>query len=80
PATTVPLEKIDLSGHADPAGQLASIIDAEAREVFDLTRAPLARAGLVRLESQKSAFVFTAHHIICDGWSINIILRDLSAL
>ncbi|CAG9193837.1 Malonyl CoA-acyl carrier protein transacylase [Paraburkholderia caribensis] len=80
PATAVPLEKIDLSGHADPAGQLASIIDAEAREAFDLTRAPLARAGLVRLESQKWAFVFTAHHIICDGWSINIILRDLSAL
>ncbi|GJH31342.1 amino acid adenylation domain-containing protein [Paraburkholderia hospita] len=80
PATIVPLEKIDLSSHADAAEQLKTIIDAEAREVFDLTRGPLARAGLVRLESQKWAFVFTAHHIICDGWSINIILRDLSAL
>ena len=80
PETIVPLEKIDLSSHADAAEQLKTIIDAEAREVFDLTRGPLARAGLVRLESQKWAFVFTAHHIICDGWSINIILRDLSAL
>ncbi|MEI5998555.1 amino acid adenylation domain-containing protein [Paraburkholderia bengalensis] len=80
PATTVPLEHIDLSGHADPAAELATIVDAEAHEVFDLTRAPLVRAALVRLEAQKWAFVFTAHHIICDGWSINIVLRDLEAL
>ena len=79
-ATTVPLEKIDLSGHADAAGELQTFIDAEAREVFDLTRAPLVSAALVRLEAQKWAFVFTAHHIVCDGWSINIVLRDLGAL
>jgi amino acid adenylation domain-containing protein len=80
PAATVPLQRIDLSGSADAAGELKVIVDAEAREVFDLTRAPLVRAKLVHLEPQKSAFVFTAHHIICDGWSINIILRDLEAL
>lgn len=80
PATTVPLEHIDLSSHADPAAELATIVEAEAHEVFDLTRAPLVRAALVRLEAQKWAFVFTAHHIICDGWTINIILRDLQAL
>ena len=79
-ATTVPLEKFDLSGHADAAGELQTFIDAEAREVFDLTRAPLVSAALVRLEAQKWAFVFTAHHIVCDGWSINIVLRDLGAL
>jgi amino acid adenylation domain-containing protein len=79
-STSVALVPIDLSGHADAAAELAAIVDAEAREVFDLTRAPLARAALVRLEAQKWAFVFTAHHIVCDGWSINIILRDLAAL
>jgi amino acid adenylation domain-containing protein len=79
-ATTVPLERIDLSGHPDAAGELQALIDAEAREVFDLTRAPLVSAALVRLETQKWAFVFTAHHIVCDGWSINIVLRDLGAL
>ncbi|RQH04128.1 non-ribosomal peptide synthetase/type I polyketide synthase [Paraburkholderia dinghuensis] len=79
-STTVPLVPIDLSGHADPAGELKAIVDAEAREVFDLTSAPLARAALVRLAAQKWAFVFTAHHIVCDGWSINVILRDLAAL
>ncbi|WP_310633824.1 non-ribosomal peptide synthetase/type I polyketide synthase [Paraburkholderia sp.] len=80
PAARVPLEHIDLSTQADAHAQLAALVDAEAREVFDLTRAPLARAALVRLEANKWAFVFTAHHIICDGWSINIILRDLQAL
>lgn len=79
-AASVSLVPIDLSGRADPAGELKAIVDAEAREVFDLTRAPLARAALVRLDAGKWAFVFTAHHIVCDGWSINIILRDLAAL
>jgi len=79
-ATTVPLERIDLSASADAVEDLGLIVEAEAHDVFDLTRAPLARARLVRLESAKWAFVFTAHHIVCDGWSINIILRDLEAL
>ncbi|GAB7525411.1 amino acid adenylation domain-containing protein [Paraburkholderia sp. 2C] len=79
-AATVPLVHIDLSDHADADEELKALIDGEAREPFDLTRAPLARAALIRLDTQKWAFVFTAHHIVCDGWSINIILRDLQAL
>ena len=80
PAATVPLERIDLSSHANPRAELAAIVAAEAREPFDLTRAPLVRAKLVRLDARQWAFVFTAHHIVCDGWSINIVLRDLQAL
>jgi amino acid adenylation domain-containing protein len=79
-ATTVPLERFDLRTSADANEDLALIVKAQAHEVFDLTRAPLARAQLVRLDSARWAFVFTAHHIVCDGWSINIILRDLEAL
>ncbi|MDQ7977363.1 amino acid adenylation domain-containing protein [Paraburkholderia sp. SARCC-3016] len=79
-AASVPLVHIDLSGHADAAAELKALVDGEAREPFDLTVAPLARAALIRLDAQKWAFVFTAHHIVCDGWSINIILRDLQAL
>jgi amino acid adenylation domain-containing protein len=80
PAATVPLVHIDLSDHANAAEELEALVDGEAREPFDLTLAPLARAALIRLDAQKWAFVFTAHHIVCDGWSINIILRDLQAL
>ncbi|QYD70512.1 amino acid adenylation domain-containing protein [Paraburkholderia edwinii] len=79
-SATVPLVHIDLSDHANASAELSALVDAEAREPFDLTRAPLARAALIRLDAQKWAFVFTAHHIVCDGWSINIILRDLQAL
>ena len=78
--TKVALETIDLSAHPDATQELKAIVAAEAREVFDLTRAPLVRAKLVRVEAAKWAFVFTAHHIVCDGWSANIILRDLQAL
>ena len=34
---------------------------------------------LVRLGENRHVFVFTAHHIICDGWSLNVIINELSA-
>lgn len=70
----------DLSRAADP--------DAEAREAareftaapFDLGRAPLFRAELLRLAPQRHALLFVLHHIISDGWSLSVLMRDLSAL
>lgn len=57
---------------------LAQIIDNEAHTAFDLINGPLARAFVVRLAAEKHVLVFTAHHIICDGWSINIFVDELS--
>ncbi|GAB2579028.1 amino acid adenylation domain-containing protein [Dyella jejuensis] len=47
---------------------------------FDLEHGPLARAQLLRLGAQEHLLVFTAHHIICDGWSFGVIMRDLASL
>ena len=52
----------------------------EAGHVFDLVRGPLWRAGLLRLGAEEFHFTLTAHHIICDGWSLGILLQDLSQL
>ena len=38
------------------------------------------RAKLLKLESQYWALIFTAHHIVCDGWSSNVLLDDLSKI
>ena len=59
---------------------LAVIVASDAATPFDLARGPLVRGSLVRLAERDHAFVFTAHHLICDGWSINTILEELAVL
>ncbi|CEG56818.1 non-ribosomal peptide synthetase [Legionella fallonii] len=47
---------------------------------FDLGAAPLFRVSLAHIEKDKTIFLFCIHHIIHDGWSLNILLHDLSQL
>ncbi len=47
---------------------------------FDLVHGPLLRASLVRLESDYHWLVLVLHHIVADGWSLEILHRDLRAL
>jgi amino acid adenylation domain-containing protein len=80
PNLTLDLPVRDLSQEADPATALAGLVDVDARTAFDLWNGPLVRAALVRLAADRHVLVFTAHHIVCDGWSVNIVLNDLAAL
>ncbi len=75
----IPGFKLDLPSldGVDQAG-LAQILDDEAHTPFDLINGPLARACIVKLAADKHVLVFTAHHIICDGWSINTFVDELS--
>jgi thioesterase domain-containing protein/non-ribosomal peptide synthetase component F len=52
----------------------------EAREPFDLRSGPLLRIGLLRMEDTYYVFTLTLHHIICDGWSIGIIMEELQQI
>ncbi len=52
----------------------------EARTPFDLVNGPLLRAQLVRFSVNDHALVLTAHHIICDGWSFNVMIGELTKL
>jgi amino acid adenylation domain-containing protein len=47
---------------------------------FDLARGPLVRAGLLRLSEREYIAIVTMHHAISDGWSIGILVRELSRL
>ncbi|MCA0245059.1 MAG: amino acid adenylation domain-containing protein [Proteobacteria bacterium] len=80
PTLQLDLTPNDLSGEADPAAALATLIKADARTAFDLWNGPLVRAAMVRLAKDHHVLVLTAHHIVCDGWSINILLTDLATL
>ncbi len=52
----------------------------EARHPFDLARGPLFRAGLVRLQEDEHILLLTMHHIISDGWSMSVLVREVAAL
>src|SRR5512145_1483761 len=58
----------------------AELLRREVEEPFDLEKGPLFRAQAVRLTDDETLLVFTAHHIVCDGWSAGVILRDWAAL
>jgi amino acid adenylation domain-containing protein/non-ribosomal peptide synthase protein (TIGR01720 family) len=50
---------------------------AERAEGFDLGVPPLMRAALIRLSAERSLLVLTMHHIVVDGWSVSLIMREL---
>ncbi|HKG23470.1 MAG TPA: amino acid adenylation domain-containing protein [Blastocatellia bacterium] len=52
----------------------------EARRSFDLARGPLLRATLLRLDDEDHVMMFTLHHIISDGWSLAIFLKEVAVL
>jgi amino acid adenylation domain-containing protein len=65
---------------ADADAAWRALLAKEAQTPFDLVNGPLIRAQLVRRAVDSHALVLTAHHIICDGWSFNIIFDELSKL
>lgn len=78
----VPLPLRDLSGLPEEDREPAArqIAKEEARQPFDLKTGPLVRAQLLRLAPDDHLFLLTVHHIISDGWSAGIFIRELGAL
>ncbi|GHO80004.1 hypothetical protein KSD_77750 [Ktedonobacter sp. SOSP1-85] len=52
----------------------------EFQRPFDLARGPLLRVLLLRLQAEEHVLLFTMHHIISDGWSIEVLVREITAL
>src|SRR5258706_10184085 len=52
----------------------------EAREPFDLSKAPMLRARLIRLHPASNVLLLNLHHIASDGWSLEVLLRELDIL
>ncbi|NVE00636.1 non-ribosomal peptide synthetase, partial [Massilia sp. BJB1822] len=71
------LQEQDLRNN--PSGWEA-IAAAEARQLFELDRGPLVRCRLLQLGEQEHVLLVTQHHIISDGWSIGVLVRELSTL
>ena len=78
PEATFELHRTDLQG-AD-AEQVLACREAEARQPFDLTQGPLLRVTLARLGDEDHQLWVTLHHIVADGWSLNILLDEFAKL
>ncbi|MBE1471769.1 amino acid adenylation domain-containing protein/non-ribosomal peptide synthase protein (TIGR01720 family) [Kibdelosporangium phytohabitans] len=55
----------------------STCVAAELARPFDLRRGPLSRAVLIRLGADDHVFVLCQHHIITDGWSVDVLLDEL---
>ncbi|MGA9767772.1 MAG: amino acid adenylation domain-containing protein, partial [Blastocatellia bacterium] len=80
PAMTLKLDVQDLSSEAEREAIAFSRASEEAARPFDLARGPLIRVNLLRLAEEDHLLIITLHHIICDGWSLGVLLRELTEL
>jgi amino acid adenylation domain-containing protein len=78
----VRLVHTDLSANTgiDRLGEARRLANETAGEPFDLARGPLLRAHLVTLAPDEHVFVLVVHHIVFDGWSADIVYRELEQI
>ncbi|HVS00541.1 MAG TPA: amino acid adenylation domain-containing protein [Thermoanaerobaculia bacterium] len=77
-APRIELPVIDLSAVGE--SEALHLAREEARRPFDLTRGPLLRLTLLRLGARDHVLLMTMHHIVSDGWSMGVLLREVAAL
>jgi amino acid adenylation domain-containing protein len=70
----------DLSGEEDPRAELDRALQQEAQRCFDLAQGPVLRGNLFRVSAEEHVLLLTVHHIAADGWSIDVLVRELHAL
>jgi amino acid adenylation domain-containing protein/non-ribosomal peptide synthase protein (TIGR01720 family) len=84
PTSTVSdlLAVIDLTLLTDEQQQIETqrLINQEAMQPFDLASGPLFRATLLQLSTTEQVLLLTMHHIISDGWSMGVLVKELNLL
>ncbi|WP_084229312.1 non-ribosomal peptide synthetase [Mycobacterium sherrisii] len=80
PADPAPAwRSIDLGGAADADERIQRVCAEERAAVCDLANPPVFRAALLRTAAGQHRLVLTNHHIVLDGWSLPILLREIFA-
>ena len=78
----VALERVNLRhlAAAEREEQVANAISGEAQKPFDLGKGPLLRARLLELGDEEHVMLLTMHHIVSDGWSLGVLMREVTTL
>lgn len=82
PSLTIPLSVLDLQQLPDDEQEVKAkcIITAEIERPFDLSSGPLLRVTLLVLSETEHILLLNMHHIICDDWSMGVLIRELGTL
>ncbi|MBV9494360.1 MAG: amino acid adenylation domain-containing protein, partial [Acidobacteria bacterium] len=74
------LERVDLSDREAREEEAKALCRADAAKPFDLARGPLLRGKVIRLAEHEHVLMLNMHHIISDGWSIGVLLKELRVI
>ncbi len=77
---SLPVSALIMSDPVARAAEIERHIRAEARQPFDLSSGPLLRTTLLQPGPDEYLLLLTMHHIICDGWSIGVLMQELATL
>ncbi|MBF6570846.1 MAG: amino acid adenylation domain-containing protein [Candidatus Binataceae bacterium] len=82
PSLSISLPTLDLGEltEVEREDEVNRLVVEEARRPFDLAQGPLVRAKVLRLADDEQVGLLTMHHIVSDGWSTGILIREMAAL
>ena len=82
PSLSIGLPTVDMRAltEVEREDEVNRLVVEEARRPFDLARGPLVRAKVLRLADDDQVGLLTMHHIVTDGWSTGILIREMTAL
>jgi amino acid adenylation domain-containing protein len=82
PTLTIKLPVVDLRKlpASERETEVRRLVTAEAQRPFDLSQGPLLRGTVLRLGDEEHVGLLTMHHIVSDGWSTGILVREVATL
>jgi len=76
----IPLNDLSTLNHVQQQEHIELLVTADACLDFDLTSDLMLRSQLIKLSAEEHLILLTTHHIASDGWSVNILVNELSTL
>jgi amino acid adenylation domain-containing protein len=74
------MQEVDVSGVGGGEGVARRLAEEERDRGFDLGRGPLLRMRLIRLDEEDHVALWTMHHVVSDGWSMGVLVREVASL
>ncbi|HEX6161346.1 MAG TPA: amino acid adenylation domain-containing protein, partial [Thermoanaerobaculia bacterium] len=74
------LERVDLRAENDREQKARTIVQTDALVPFDLAVGPLFRAKVIQLADEEHVLFLNMHHIVSDGWSLGVMIRELGLI
>lgn len=80
PSLVFEIEDLRQLSDIEKQSQRMAAREDEVQQVFDLEKGPLIRFRLLNISDERHDLILTAHHIVCDGWSLGVLVEELGVL